>query len=146
MDPHPNPSSRARTLKRRNSAQQPGTKPSTLRPCILHCHSPHPTTNTKQPENCYKTRTRIETTNSKPCGVPPRRHQLRRRRHCPRATCLSTLSHLWPSPALGFIWRFPKIRGTILGVPRIRTIVHLGLCWGPPILGNYHMSLEDLKC
>ena len=31
------------------------------------------------------------------------------------------------------IWGFPKIRGTILGVPIIRTIVFGGLYWGPPI-------------
>ena len=31
----------------------------------------------------------------------------------------------------GYIWRFPKIRGTILGVPIIRTIVFWGLYWGP---------------
>ena len=30
-------------------------------------------------------------------------------------------------------WGFPKIRGTILGVPKIRTIVYWGLYWGPPI-------------
>ena len=34
---------------------------------------------------------------------------------------------------------FPKIRGTILRVPIIRTIVYWGLYWGPPILGNYQM-------
>ena len=34
---------------------------------------------------------------------------------------------------------FPKIRGTILGVPVIRTIVYWGLYWGPPILGNYNI-------
>ena len=28
----------------------------------------------------------------------------------------------------------PKIRGTILGVPIIRTIIFWGLYWGPPIL------------
>ena len=32
---------------------------------------------------------------------------------------------------------FPKIRGTVLGVPIIRTIVFWGLYWGPFILGNY---------
>ena len=31
------------------------------------------------------------------------------------------------------IWEFPKLRGTILGVPIIRTIVFWGLYWGPPI-------------
>ena len=39
-----------------------------------------------------------------------------------------------------FIWGFPKIRGTFLGVPIIRTIVYWGLYWGTLILGNYHMS------
>ena len=34
------------------------------------------------------------------------------------------------------IWGFPKIRGTLLGAPIIRTIVFWGLYWGPPILGN----------
>ena len=33
---------------------------------------------------------------------------------------------------------FPKIRGTMLGVPIIRIIVYWGLYWGPLILGNYH--------
>ena len=28
------------------------------------------------------------------------------------------------------IWGFPKIRGTILGVPIIRIIVYWGLYWG----------------
>ena len=37
------------------------------------------------------------------------------------------------------IWEFPKIRGTILGVPILRIIVYWGLYWGPPILGNYHI-------
>ena len=36
-------------------------------------------------------------------------------------------------------WVFPKIRGTILGVPVIRTIVFWALYWGPPILGKYQM-------
>ena len=35
---------------------------------------------------------------------------------------------------------FPKIRGTFLGVPIIRTVVFWGLYWGPPILGNYHIK------
>ena len=30
-------------------------------------------------------------------------------------------------------WRFPKIRGTFLGIPIIRTIVFWGLYWGPLI-------------
>ena len=37
-------------------------------------------------------------------------------------------------------WVFPKIGGTILGVPIIRTIVFWGLYWGPPILGNYQIE------
>ena len=37
------------------------------------------------------------------------------------------------------IWGFPKIRGTILGVPVIRTMVFWGLYWGPLILANYHI-------
>ena len=32
------------------------------------------------------------------------------------------------------IWGFPKIRGTLLGVPIIRTIVFWGLYSGPPFL------------
>ena len=39
-------------------------------------------------------------------------------------------------------WGFPKIKGTFLGVPIIRTIVFLGLYLGPLILGNYHMERE----
>ena len=31
-----------------------------------------------------------------------------------------------------YIWGFPKIRGTILGVPIIRTIIFWALYWGPP--------------
>ena len=38
---------------------------------------------------------------------------------------------------------FPRIMGTILGVPITRTIAFWGLYWGPPILGNYPVS-EDL--
>ena len=37
---------------------------------------------------------------------------------------------------------FPKIRGTFLGVPIIRITVFWGLYWGPPILGNYHISMR----
>ena len=39
------------------------------------------------------------------------------------------------------IWEFPKIRGTILGVPILRIIVF----WGPPILGNYHIGMMEKK-
>ena len=38
-------------------------------------------------------------------------------------------------------WGFPKIRGTLLGVPIKRTIIFWGLYWGPPILGNYQILL-----
>ena len=40
-------------------------------------------------------------------------------------------------------WGFPKIRGTFLGVPAIRSIVFCGLYWGPPTLGNYQVFWED---
>ena len=40
------------------------------------------------------------------------------------------------------MWEFPKIKGTFLGVPIIRTIVFWGLYWGPFILGNYHIGLH----
>ena len=41
---------------------------------------------------------------------------------------------------------FPKIRGTFLGVPIIRTIVYWGLYWGTLILGNCHKDwVWDLK-
>ena len=36
-----------------------------------------------------------------------------------------------------------KIRGTLLGVPIIRTIVFGGLYWGPLILGNYQIGLHE---
>ena len=56
--------------------------------------------------------------------------------------------HLWKASSTGpqnsmrhlFKWGFPKIRGTILGVPIIRTIVFGGLYWGPPFLGNYQIN------
>ena len=40
---------------------------------------------------------------------------------------------------------FPKNRGTILGVPIIRTIVFWGLYWGSLILGNYRIGLYGFK-
>ena len=43
------------------------------------------------------------------------------------------------------MWGFPKTRGTILGVPIIRTIVYWGLYWGPLILGNYHVMYLELE-
>ena len=38
---------------------------------------------------------------------------------------------------------FPKIRGTILGVPRIGTIVYCGLHFGSVILGDYHIGIVE---
>ena len=35
----------------------------------------------------------------------------------------------------------PQIRSTIMGVPIVRMIVFVGLYWGPPILGNYHLCI-----
>ena len=43
------------------------------------------------------------------------------------------------------MWGFPKIRGTILGVPIIRIIVYWVLYWDPPILGNYHVCCTILS-
>ena len=37
------------------------------------------------------------------------------------------------------IWGCPKIRGTSLGVPILRTVVFWGLYWGPLNLGHYHI-------
>ena len=34
------------------------------------------------------------------------------------------------------MWGFPKIRGTILGVPRIGMILYYGLYWGPAFQGH----------
>ena len=42
--------------------------------------------------------------------------------------------------SIRIVWGFPKIRGTVLGVPIIRTIVLWSLYWGPLILGNYLYS------
>ena len=42
---------------------------------------------------------------------------------------------------IGIIWGFPKIRGTFLGVPMMRTIVYWGLYWGSLILGNYPIGI-----
>ena len=38
------------------------------------------------------------------------------------------------------MWGFPKIRVTFLGVLLIWVIVFWGLYWGPPVLGNCHVS------
>ena len=43
-------------------------------------------------------------------------------------------------------WGFPKIRGTILGVPILRTIVYWGLYWGPPFLGKNNLGLLRIWC
>ena len=36
-------------------------------------------------------------------------------------------------------WEFPKIGGTTLRVPIMRTIIFWGLHWDPPIQGNYQI-------
>ena len=41
---------------------------------------------------------------------------------------------------------FPKLGVPFLGVPIIRTIVYLGLYWGPPILGNCHLRSRRPGC
>ena len=46
-------------------------------------------------------------------------------------------------PKIRVIWGFPKIMGTLLGLPIKRTIVFGCLYWGSPILGNYHMSYSQ---
>ena len=53
----------------------------------------------------------------------------------PEGTIILTTTHM----TYLCIWGFPKIRGTFLAVPIVRTIVYWGLYWGPPILGNYHI-------
>ena len=42
------------------------------------------------------------------------------------------------------MWGFPKIRGTLFGVPIIRIIVYWGLQWGPLIWGKYHVKKNIL--
>ena len=44
------------------------------------------------------------------------------------------------------MWVVPKIRGTFLGAPPIRTMVFGGLYWGPLILGNYHRRAAIRFC
>ena len=39
-----------------------------------------------------------------------------------------------------WIWGLPKVRDTVLGVLIIRTIVYLGIYWGPLIQGNYNLG------
>ena len=53
-------------------------------------------------------------------------------RHRPNSMFLDRASKLVKKD-LGYLWGFPKIRGTFLGVPIIRTIVFRGLYWGPLI-------------
>ena len=36
-------------------------------------------------------------------------------------------------------WKFPKIGGTVLGIPAVRTIVYWGLYCGPPIWESYYV-------
>ena len=55
----------------------------------------------------------------------------------------SRISESHKRKAYTHIWEFPKIRGTILGIPIIRTIVFWGLYWGPLILGNYHIHKKE---
>ena len=59
----------------------------------------------------------------------PRQHG-----HCPRAGV----------PLKGLNTGFPKIRGTSLGAPIIRTTVFWGLHWGPTILGSYQIRLPKI--
>ena len=72
-----------------------------------------------------------ETLNPKPSSQNPRLLQ-----RAPR-------SALEASPLKGVAqatWGFPKIRGTILGVPIIRIVIFWVLYWGSLILGNYHLQ------
>ena len=41
---------------------------------------------------------------------------------------------------------FPKMSGTILGVPIIRIVTFWGLYWGPLILGNNHIRITVKDC
>ena len=40
------------------------------------------------------------------------------------------------------VWEFFLIRGTFWGAPITRILVFWGLCWGPFILGNYHLGVS----
>ena len=45
----------------------------------------------------------------------------------------------------GYTWGLPKIRGTVLGIPLIRTIVYCDLYWGPSTFGKLpHVSLSGM--
>ena len=50
------------------------------------------------------------------------------------------------SPSKRGLYGFPKIRGTILGVSRIRTIVYWGLYWGPPLFWETTIWVSMLVC
>ena len=41
------------------------------------------------------------------------------------------------------LWRFAKIRGTLLGIPIIRIIALRGLHWGHLLHGSYHTRLHS---
>ena len=41
------------------------------------------------------------------------------------------------------IWEFPKIWGTLLGVPILRILVYWGLYWGPPNFGKLPYELQS---
>ena len=43
------------------------------------------------------------------------------------------------------MWGFPKIGGTFLGVPIIRSIVFWGRYWGTLIMGNHHVDPNILR-
>ena len=45
----------------------------------------------------------------------------------------------------GLYGGFPKLGGTILGVPILRTIVFWGLYWGSLILGKYHIKVGEFN-
>ena len=42
------------------------------------------------------------------------------------------------------IWGFPKIRGTFLGSPHNEEYSILGSILGSPILGNYHIHIQNM--
>ena len=44
-----------------------------------------------------------------------------------------------------YMWEFPKIRGTFLGVPIIRTIVFLGSILGSPYLGKLPCTCKHMR-
>ena len=40
---------------------------------------------------------------------------------------------------VGLGFRISRNFGYRAGVPRVRNLVFWGLCWAPPVLGNYHI-------